>query len=29
LLLKFHTAFLFIYLLGLVAQMIWLKKQVA
>ena len=29
LLLNFHTAFLFIYLLGLVAQMIWLKKQVA
>ena len=27
LLLNFHTAFLFIYLLGLVAQMIWLKKQ--
>tara|TARA_X000000368_G_C22783082_1_gene602414 strand:+ start:189 stop:674 length:486 start_codon:yes stop_codon:yes gene_type:complete len=28
LLLNFHTAFLFIYLLGLVAQMIWLKRQV-
>ena len=27
LLLNFHTAFLFIYLLGLVAQMIWLKRQ--
>ena len=26
--LNFHTAFLFIYLLGLVAQMIWLKRQV-
>ena len=29
LLLIFHTVFLFFYLLGLVAQMIWLKKQVA
>ena len=29
LLLNFHTAFLFIYFLGLVAQMIWLKRQVA
>jgi len=28
LLLNFHTAFLFIYLLGIVAQMIWLKRQV-
>ena len=28
LLLNFHTAFLVIYLLGLIAQMIWLRKQV-
>ena len=27
LLLNFHTAFLVIYLLGLIAQMIWLRKQ--
>ena len=29
LLLNFHSAFLIIYVVGIIAQMIWLKRQVA